>query len=227
MTERTLIIGNKNYSSWSMRPWLLMKQANWSFNEIRIPLMTDEMPALMAQYSASRKVPVLKTEGSKEDGQQGQEIEIWDSLAICEYINECCEGQFWPEDSNLRAMGRSAVSEMHSGFFALRAELPMNMRKTFSGFTPSDAAQKEIDRISNLWQQLLTASGGPWLLGEFSIADAFYAPVVSRFITYQVDLPEACQAYCQQVEQLEAYQEWKAAACDEAEVIAVAEIDQD
>ncbi len=220
MTERTLIIGNKNYSSWSMRPWLLMKQANWSFSEIRIPLMTDEMPALMAQHSSSRKVPVLK-----EQGDQAQEIEIWDSLAICEYINECCEGQFWPKDPTLRAMGRSAVSEMHSGFFALRAELPMNMRKTLSGFTPSDDAQKEIDRLSSLWQQLLTASGGPWLLGDFSIADAFYAPVVSRFITYQVDLPEACQAYCQQVEQLEAYQEWKAAACDESEVIQVAEVE--
>jgi len=215
MTNRTLVIGNKNYSSWSMRPWLLLKVFEIPFEEIRIPLMTDEMPALMTEHSPSRKVPVLN------DG----DLQIWDSLAICEYIDEqLLKGEGWPANARLRALGRSAAAEMHSGFFALRNELPMNGRRLVENFVPSSAAQTDIDRIISLWQQLLNESKGPFLLGAFSIADAFYAPVVSRFITYGVQLPEQCVKYCQQVSDLPAYQQWRAEGAEEPEVIEIAEV---
>jgi len=216
MNKPVLVIGNKNYSSWSLRPWLLLKQFGIDFDEIRIPLFTEQMPQLMAKHTPCNKVPVIK-EG---------DFAVWDSLAVCEYINlRFLAERGWPEDLQLMALGRSAVAEMHSGFPDLRHELPMNVRRSYTGFKASEKAQKDIDRIVTLWQQLLERSGGPWLLGEFSIADAFYAPVASRFNTYGIELPDALQRYVQQVLELEAYQEWLADAKAEKEVIVEEEVE--
>lgn len=216
MAKPVLVIGNKNYSSWSLRPWLLLKQFGIDFEEIRIPLFTEQMPQLMAEHTPCNKVPVIK------DG----ELAVWDSLAVCEYINlRFLDGKGWPEDLQLMSLGRAAVAEMHSGFPVLRHELPMNVRRSYTGFKTSENAQKDIDRIIALWQQLLDRSGGPWLLGEFSIADAFYAPVASRFNTYSIELPENLQAYVDQVLALEAYQEWLRDAKAEKEVIPEEEVE--
>ena len=216
MNKPVLVIGNKNYSSWSLRPWLLLKQFGIDFDEIRIPLFTEQMPQLMAEHTPCNKVPVIK-EG---------DFAVWDSLAVCEYINlRFLAERGWPEDLQRMALGRSAVAEMHSGFPDLRHELPMNVRRRYTSFKASEKAQQDIDRIITLWQQLLERSGGPWLLGEFSIADAFYAPVASRFNTYGIELPDALQRYVQQVLELEAYQEWLADAKAEKEVIVEEEVE--
>ncbi len=216
MAKPVLVIGNKNYSSWSLRPWLLLKQFGIAFDEVRIPLFTEQMPELMAEHTPCNKVPVLKDD----------DFAVWDSLAICEYINQhFLVGKGWPEDPRLMSLGRSAVAEMHSSFPDLRHELPMNVRRRYDGVSLSAAAQKDSDRIISLWQQLLAHSNGPWLLGQFSIADAFYAPVASRFMTYNIELPSELKAYCQQVLALEAYQEWLSAAKAETEVIAEEEVE--
>ena len=216
MAKPVLVIGNKNYSSWSLRPWLLLKQFGIDFEEIRIPLFTEQMPQLMAEHTPCNKVPVIK------DG----DLAVWDSLAVCEYINlRFLAEKGWPEDLQLMSLGRAAVAEMHSGFPVLRHELPMNVRRSYTGFKASENAQKDIDRIIALWQQLLERSGGPWLLGEFSIADAFYAPVASRFNTYGIELPENLQTYVDQVLALETYQEWLRDAKAEKEVIPEEEVE--
>ncbi|WP_086481837.1 glutathione S-transferase family protein [Oceanospirillum sanctuarii] len=216
MAKPVLVIGNKNYSSWSLCPWLLLKQFGIDFEEIRIPLFTEQMPQLMSEHTPCNKVPVIK------DG----DLAVWDSLAVCEYINlRFLDGKGWPEDLQLMSLGRAAVAEMHSGFLVLRHELPMNVRRSYTGFKASENAQKDIDRIIALWQQLLERSGGPWLLGEFSIADAFYAPVASRFNTYGIELPENLQAYVDQVLALETYQEWLRDARAEKEVIPEEEVE--
>ena len=216
MAKPALVIGNKNYSSWSLRPWLLLKQFGVDFDEIRIPLFTEQMPQLMSEHTPCNKVPVIK------DG----DFAVWDSLAICEYINlRFLDGKGWPQELQLLSLGRSAVAEMHSGFPDLRYELPMNVRRSYTGFKASEKAQQDIDRIVTLWQQLLERSGGPWLLGDFSIADAFYAPVASRFNTYGIELPENLRTYTDQVLALEAYQEWLRDAKAEKEVIAEEEVE--
>lgn len=215
MNDLTLIIGNKNYSSWSLRPWLLLKQFKVRFKEVRIPLYDDQTPALLAQYSPSGKVPVLSMGG----------LSVHDSLAISETVNErFLEGQGWPSNPNLRAIGRAAVAEMHSGFFALRDTMPMNCRRRVSGFKPDAATQKDIDRVCELLGDLLQRSDGPFLLGKFSIADAFFAPVATRFTTYGIAVPTAISQWMGELNRLKTMQEWLSAAEAEPETIAASEI---
>jgi glutathione S-transferase len=209
----TLVIGNKNYSSWSLRAGLALAQAGVEFEEIRIPLSRPESKQQILHYSPSGKVPCLIDDG----------LTLFDSLAICEYVNErYASGRLWPRDPVDRARARAVVAEMHSGFAALRTHMSMDIRA--SDAERGAAAQRredvaaDIARIKSVWAECL-ASGGPWLFGEFSIADAFYAPVVTRFATYGVKLPGSLAAYSDRVIALPAMQRWIAAAHAEVETI--------
>lgn len=205
-----LVIGNKNYSSWSLRPWLLMKHFNLDFVEQQINLTTHNSHKQIENISPSGHIPVLWVD----------EIPIWDSLAICEWVNESLlHGQAWPERSDLRALGRSIACEIHAGFQLMRRMLPMNCRSRIALPDMPTALANEIIRIERLWQDCLDASGGPWLLGDFSIADCMYAPVVLRLKTYELEVDEHLVAYCQQVYEHEAIQDWLAQAYQEVDVI--------
>lgn len=212
MSELTLVIGNKNYSSWSLRPWLLLKHAGIPVKEIRIPLYVGDWQAEMLKYSPSGKVPALRDGG----------LTIWDSLAICEYIAEQFpESLFWPKDKEARAVARSVSAEMHSGFANLRQNMTMNCRKHYPGKGRAPGVQEDIDRITAIWNDCRARFGhsGDFLFGQFSIADAMFAPVTTRFITYDVALDPVSAAYVKAVHALPAMQEWYAAARNEAEVI--------
>lgn len=217
MTQLILVIGNKNYSSWSLRPWLAMKQLGLNFNEIRIGLYTPESSSQIRQYSPSGKVPVLLHDN----------LTVWDSLAICEYLSEEFSNLHWfPEDKAARAVARSISAEMHSGFQSLRQNMPMNCRARFPGKGMTPQVQKDIDRITTIWRECRQNFGidGDMLFGKFTIADAMYAPVVCRFVTYGVQLDVVCKAYVEAVFALPAMQEWLKAASDEQEIIAASEL---
>ncbi len=214
MTSLTLIIGNKNYSSWSLRPWLAMKQFDLSFTEILIPLYTSESRSQTLQYcpDGNGKVPILLH----------QNRTVWDSLAIFEYLSEMFpERSWWPGDSVARAVARSISAEMHSVFLTLRNQMPMNCRATLPGKEVSSEVQADVDRITTIWRNCRETYGvkGSLLFGRFTIADAMFAPVVLRFQTYQVALDPICQAYMNAVLALPAMQEWLEAAYTEAETI--------
>lgn len=212
MTQFTLVIGNKNYSSWSLRPWLLLKQADVAFEEIRIPLYTPASREQLLQHSPSGKVPVLH-HGS---------LTIWDSLAICEYIAELFpDRHLWPQSTAARAVARAVSAEMHAGFQPLRQHLSMDCRSRIpKSLLPE--VQADVDRILNLWRTCRQefGTGGEFLFGsQFTIADAMYAPVVSRFITYGVALDPIAQSYVDTIWSLPALLEWRSAAEAETEVI--------
>ncbi len=176
-----LYLGTKNSSSWSLRPWLVLKQAEIPFEETVFPLSTDEGKKLIQKISPSGKVPLLK------DGA----LSIWDSLAINEYLAERYpEKRLWPEDRLARAEARAMSAEMHSSFAALRSEMPMNVRAVFPDFAKSPAVERDIARITALWTNCRKAHSaeGPFLFGHFTIADAMFAPVIWRFHTYDVKL---------------------------------------
>lgn len=203
-----LVIGTKRWSSWSLRPWLALKRTGASFQEIEIQLRQGAASdAAIAQHSPSGQVPVLKV----------GDLTIWDSLAICEYLAETYpEAKLWPADPTLRALGRSAAAEMHGGFQALRGECPMalDIRTTLE---ISEATRKNVRTIVGRWTQLLERSGGPFLVGEWSIADAFYAPVATRFRTYGVKPADygdtgAAQAYADRLLATPEFLEWERAA---------------
>lgn len=210
MNNLSLVIGNKNYSSWSLRAWLLLRHFQVHFQEIRIPLDTPETAALMEQHSPSHRVPVLAI----------GPLKVWDSLAISETVNErFLDGAGWPRKPDLRALGRSACAEMHSGFSALRATMPMNCRRRVQGFHPDAATRADIDRMYELLMFCLEQSRGPFLLGGFSIADAFFAPIASRFTTYAVDAPAPVAAWMDRILSLKSMQDWQREAEAETEVI--------
>jgi len=194
-----LYIGSKQYSSWSMRPWLCLKYAQIDFQEIIIPLRTDETKNKISAISPSRKVPCLDYNG----------LLIWDSLAICEFINELKpEIELLPKDQGKRAIARSVIAEMHCGFLDLRKEMPLDT-KLQTTQTPTPQAQENIDRILEIWRlsREKYGDGGEFLFGKFGIADAFFAPVVSRFVSYDVDTREM-QGYIKTITNLPIYQEW-------------------
>ncbi len=204
-----LVIGNKNYSSWSLRPWLLLSHFDIPFDEIRIPLNEENTHQQLAEYSPSFKVPVLIDD----------DLTIWESLAICEYISEnYLDDQGWPVRKADRAISRAYSAEMHSGFSALRQELPMNCRATRKVHL-SAAASKDIQRIDGMWQDALNRHDGDWLFGRFSIADCMFAPVASRFATYRIDVSDTSQAYMDKLLTLPSMQRWYEAAINEKEVI--------
>jgi glutathione S-transferase len=193
MAEPVLVVGNKNYSSWSLRAWLAMKVLGLPFREVRIPLYGPESKRALLEYSPAGKVPCLV------DG----EVRVWDSLAILEYLAER-HPALWPADAALRARARSISAEMHSGFPNLRQHMSMNIRKRHPGKGRTPEVLAEIARIVALWSE----ARGPFLFGAFGAADAMYAPVVLRFRTYAVELPPVCRAYADAVLALPALQQW-------------------
>ena len=219
MTPLTLVIGNKNYSSWSLRPWLVLRQAGIPFEEVRIPLYVPESAALLAAWSPSGKVPAL------HDG----DIRVWDSLAICEYLNERFpDKQLWPLDAAARAVARSVSAEMHAGFGALREHMSMNIRARYPGKGRTPECLADIERILAIWTDCRAhfGGGGDFLFGRFGVADAMYAPVVLRFQTYGVALEGAARDYAKAVLAVPAMQEWVAAGVAETERIEMFERDE-
>jgi glutathione S-transferase len=189
--ELILIIGNKNYSSWSMRPWVVLTAFDIPFKEVRILLDQPDTTNRIGEYSMAGRVPVLI------DG----DLTVWDSLAICEYLSEQFnDRKLWPQNAAARASARSICAEMHSSFTALRTSMPMDIRANFPGVGRTPQTQADIGRISEIWEECLSKYGHhQFLFGEFSIADAYYAPVVMRFRTYGVFLAPALQAYMERV----------------------------
>lgn len=207
-----LIIGNKNYSSWSLRAWLLLREAGIGFEEQRIALDTPTTAAEIAAVSLAGKVPVLQLD----------DVTVWDTLAIAETVAERWpEAQLWPGDASVRAFARSICAEMHSGFPMLRDCMPMNCRAMGRKVPLPDALTDDIDRVIAIWSECHRRFSGDsgWLFGDFSIADAMFAPVVLRFRTYGINLPESAGFYPHRVLESEALQEWLAAAECETEVI--------
>lgn len=207
-----LVIGNKNYSSWSLRPWLVMRHFGVPFDEKRLNLDTPEFFAEIERWSPTRTVPALHDDG----------LLIPDSLAICEYVNErWLDGRGWPSDLRRRAAARAAAAEMHSGFRPLRSQLPMNCRRKPDAYRWDDKAQADMDRVQAIWRQLRAeyGAGGEFLFGEFGIVDAMYAPVVMRFLGYGVPMDDTARRYADAITSLPAMREWLAAAEVEQERI--------
>ncbi len=207
-----LVIGNKNYSSWSLRAWLLLSEAGIAFEEIRIPLDTPEFGDAIRRYSPAGCVPVLLID----------ERPVWDSLAIAETVAERWpQAQLWPEDPDARAHARAISAEMHAGFAALREAMPMNCRAMGRRVPLPDAVTRDIDRIFEIWSDCRRRYGddGGWLFNRFSIADAMYAPVVLRFRTYGINLPDAACHYPARLLRSESLQNWLAACESEVEVL--------
>lgn len=202
-----LVIGTRKWSTWSLRPWLVLKRSGLPFTETEIPLRRDgETSAAIAAHSPSGKVPALK------DG----DLTIWDSLAISEYIAEKAPG-LWPADPALRALARSAAAEMHSGFSSLRGECPMDLSAPPRAVELSEATHNDLRRIVALWSYVLARSGGPFLAGAWSIADAFFTPVATRLRTYGVKLSDfgdtgPCGEYAERLLETPEFREWEAAA---------------
>jgi len=212
-----LVIGNKNYSSWSLRPWLLMEQFSLTFEETKIWLFSEQMDEQMKALSPSLKVPVFID----------QKTVVWDSLAICEYLNdEYLSGNAWPQNAIKKAQARAICAEMHSGFFAIREQMPMNLHRAQAAINLTEQAQNEVARIIAIFSQCLKASGSPdgFLFGSFSIADAFYMPIVARFNSYNVKVPDDVKVYMDQMLSLPAYRTWLVDALDEQAVIEQAEV---
>lgn len=195
-----LIIGDKTFSSWSMRAWLVAVQSGLPFKEINITLDQPNTAAKIAKYSSSGKVPALK---------QGK-IVIWDSLAIAEYLNELSpEARLWPEDIGARALARSYAAEMHSGFTSLRSQLSMDLQHTEEAKHLSPGTIQDINRILELWKTALSVSEGPYLFGDFCIADAFFTPVVFRFLSYKIQIKDKMiKRYMKNIQEHHGVQFW-------------------
>ncbi|MCF2860341.1 glutathione S-transferase family protein [Pseudoalteromonas sp. SMS1] len=208
-----LYIGNKNYSSWSLRPWLLLEKHKLKFQEVKLDLGTKDFYDAIKAVSPTTKVPTLIDDG----------LVVWESLAICEYINETyLSGEAWPHNNTLRAQARSLSAEMHSGFNALRSAMPMNVRaKRDIVFTES--LEKDIRRIEQIFAEQFCQFGG-WLFGDWSIVDAMYAPVLLRFQSYGVTLNDEAKGYVKHALDCPALQKWCAMAACEQEIVACNEV---
>ena len=210
-TSLTLVIANKNYSSWSMRPWVLLRARGVPFQERMLKFESPEWREHIAQVSPSGLVPVLW------EGDPGTGFATWDTLAIAERLHELFPDRgIWPADARLRAQARSAAAEMHSGFRALRGAMPMNIRSRYPGKGMNADVAKDIARISALW----AAATLPYLFGEFCAADAFYAPVATRFVTYGVELKGSAREYQRALLDSPAVKAWSAGAIAETEFVA-------
>jgi glutathione S-transferase len=212
MSQFTLVIGNKNYSSWSLRAWLVLKYFEIPFTEILIPLYQPGSRETILQHSPSGKVPALHHDG----------VTIWESIAICEYLAEVFpEKKVWPEELKARTLARSISAEMHAGFQSLRYNMPMNCRASYPGKGGGPGVDEDIRRIIAIWRECRErfGKGGEFLFGDFTIADAMYAPVVTRFLTYGVELSGVEKRYCDTILSLPAMQEWYEAARKEPHII--------
>ena len=213
-----LIIGNKNYSSWSLRPWIAMKVAGIAFDEQVISLDAQDFKARVTKVSGTGKVPALVDGG----------VHVWESLAILEYLAETFpQARLWPADPQARAHARAIAAEMHAGFMPLRRELPMNMWRPVKPRELTPEAAANVARIDAMWTDCRNrfGAGGPFLFGAFGAADAMYAPVVSRFHTYGVAVGPVARAYMDAVMALPAWAEWRAAALREPWILAEDEVD--
>jgi glutathione S-transferase len=211
-----LTIGNKNYSSWSFRPWFAMKVAGIPFDETVISLNAPDFKERLLKISGTGKVPTLV------DGA----VRVWESLAILEYLAETVPAaRLWPEDRSARAHARAIANEMHAGFVPLRRQCPMNMWRPVKKRMLDADAEANVRRIDAMWSDCRGRYGGPFLFGAFTAADAMYAPVVSRFHTYAVEVGAASRAYMEAIMALPAWQEWHAAAVKETWVLPEDEVD--
>ncbi|HTI85093.1 MAG TPA: glutathione S-transferase family protein [Alphaproteobacteria bacterium] len=221
MADFTLVIANKNYSSWSLRAWLVMKATGAAFEEIVVPLRESNTRSTIMRYSPSGKVPCLI---------HGK-VTVWESLAIAEYLAELFpDAGLWPSNPAARAYARSIASEMHGGFIPLRRSLPMNIRGEHPGFALNDDTQADINRIESIWRDARdrfgkTGDGGPYLFGRFGIVDAMFAPVASRFATYPVSIGENARAYRDAILAHPFMVAWSAAAAEEPWMIPAFELD--
>ena len=206
-----LIIGNKNYSSWSLRAWLPLRHLDVPFEEERVALFEPGYKDRILARSPAGRVPVLI------DG----DVTVWDSTAIGEYLADKFPGRgLWPDAIAERARARSVSAEMHAGFAALRTHMPMNIRARYPGRGRTPAVAVDIARVCEIWRDCLRRSGGPFLFGGFGLADAMYAPVAARLLTYAVELETGLAAYVDRIWNLPAMLEWRAAAAAETEVTA-------
>ena len=213
MADLTLVIGNKNYSSWSMRPWVLMRQLGIAFTEVRLPFQSAQWDASIERWSPSRLVPVLWRADQS----------VWDTLAILETLHEWFPDKgVWPRDAPARAFARSAAAEMHSGFRDLRSRMPMNIRASHPGQGLTAEVKANIARVEALWGVARSrfGAGGPFLFGAFSAADAMYAPVVMRFKTYAVPLAPEGRRYCEAMRAAPGVRDWVDDALRETEFVA-------
>jgi glutathione S-transferase len=215
MAEFTIYIGNKNYSSWSLRGWLPLAHAGFDFDEVLIGIREEATAEMIRRYSGSGKVPILRH----------GDLFIHDSLAIGEYLAELAP-QLLPAERGARALMRSVVAEMHAGFQALRSQCPMNMRASRPDFRPSPEVRADVDRVTAIWRDLRARHGGEgdWLFGTFSLADVAFAPEVSRFLTYGIDLDPVSKAYAENMWALPAMQAWLAGALAESKIIPAYEV---
>jgi glutathione S-transferase len=203
MAAAVLIVSSKNYSSWSLRGWLLCKMAGLDFAERVRPIDDPSTRAELLLLSPSFLVPALEHDGAT----------VWDTLSIAEYLNEVKpQAAMYPEERAARAHCRSICGEMHSGFYNLRSALPMNLKAHYPGFKIWAGARPDIERVVAVWSDCLARYGGPYLFGRLSVADAMYAPVCTRFLTYDVRLDDACAAFCRTIMRWPAMAEWVAAA---------------
>jgi len=223
MAEFTLVIGNKNYSSWSLRGWLMARAAGIEFEEIMIPLDLPDTATSIKKHSPAGKVPVLVHRG----------LAVWESLAIAEYLNDLKpEAILWPSSQAARAHARSISAEMHAGFGELRTNMPMNIRSSYPGKGMTPAVRADIERITGLWRDCRKRFGGAFpkddgfLFGTFGATDAMFAPVVTRFRTFGVQLDSDADAYCTAVMAYPAMKEWVDDAKNEPWLIASAEMDK-
>lgn len=216
MSRATLSISSKNYSSWSLRGWLMAKMAGIEFDEVPVASDDADARAEILLLSPSILVPCLTWEGHR----------VWDTLAIGEFLNEIVpKAKLLPADRAARARCRSVCGEMHSGFVSLRSALPMNIKGSFPNFKIWSKAAADIARVTAIWRECLADSGGPWLFGGPSLADAMYAPVVLRFQTYDVKLDGPCAAYAERVLAWPALRQWIADARAEKEAIEELEVE--
>jgi glutathione S-transferase len=217
MSGLHLVIGNKNYSSWSLRPWIAMKMAGIPFRETIIPVLTPQFASQVSKHSPAGKVPVL----------HHGKITVWDSLAILEYLAETFpEKNLWPKTKAARAYARSICSEMHSGFNALRSTCPMNLRRPKKSVPMSDAVKADIVRIERIWKECRKTYGkdGTFLFGKFTIADAMFLPVATRFDTYGISISKESREYADHVMRLKPFLEWKKEGLKEAWIIPANEV---
>ncbi|MGE0238204.1 MAG: glutathione S-transferase family protein [Parvibaculaceae bacterium] len=218
MAKLNLVIGNRNYSSWSLRPWMALTMASIPFEETVIQLYQPQTKARIVEHSAAGQVPVL----------HHGKLTVWESLAILEYLAETFpEKKLWPEGKTARAAARSAASEMHSGFAALRNACPMNLRRPRKAVALGEAVTADIARIDGLWRHCRKAHGrkGKFLFGSFGNIDAMFAPVVTRFDTYDIEVSSESRDYMAAVLATHAFQAWKRAALEESWTIPQVEID--
>jgi glutathione S-transferase len=210
MARASLTISSRNYSSWCLRGWLLCKFAGLEFDVVKVPLDDASARAELLLLSPSFLTPSLTCDGTT----------VWDTLAIAEFLHETLpDSALLPDDRAARARCRSICGEMHSGFANLRAALPMNLKTLHPGFKVWAGAQSDVDRICAIWREQLADSGGPFLFGDLGMADAMYAPVCTRFVTYDVPLDPVCAAYRDRIVSLPEMREWTAAALQEPDEV--------